>query len=64
MRNALAQLDPQTHNGAMFLGLNGVLVKSHGAASAEAFQHAIGLAEQEARAELPALINQALEEIL
>lgn len=64
MNNALAQLDPQTHNGAMFLGLNGVLVKSHGAANAQAFQHAIELAEQEARAELPALINQALEEIL
>ena len=27
-------LDPNNHNGAVFLGLNGVVVKSHGSASA------------------------------
>ena len=26
-------LDPNNHNGAVFLGLNGVVVKSHGSAS-------------------------------
>ena len=28
-------LDPNNHNGAVFLGLNGVVVKSHGSANAK-----------------------------
>lgn len=61
MSEALRQLDPETHNGAMFLGLNGVVVKSHGNANVEAFTRAIELADREAQAELPAQINEALE---
>ena len=38
------QLDPNNHNGAVFLGLNGVVVKSHGGASAKGFANAIGVA--------------------
>ncbi|MGL6042369.1 MAG: phosphate acyltransferase PlsX [Sandaracinobacteroides sp.] len=38
------QLDPNNHNGAVFLGLNGVMVKSHGAASIKGFANAIGVA--------------------
>lgn len=34
-------LDPNNHNGAIFLGLNGVVVKSHGSASALGVAHAI-----------------------
>lgn len=34
-------LDPNQHNGAIFLGLNGVVVKSHGGASAVGVAHAI-----------------------
>ncbi len=60
----LKQLDPDTHNGAIFLGLQGVLVKSHGSASAQAFEHAIELAAKEAEADLPELINQELELVL
>lgn len=61
MSSALRQLDPETHNGAMFLGLNGVVVKSHGNSGSAPFSHAIELAAQEAEANLPELINQALE---
>ncbi|KZY70572.1 phosphate acyltransferase PlsX, partial [Oleiphilus sp. HI0067] len=61
MASALKQLDPDTHNGAMFLGLNGVVVKSHGNAKVEAFVHAIELADREARSNLPEKINKALE---
>ena len=64
MSDALKQLDPETHNGAMFLGLNGVVVKSHGGAHIEAFTHAIELAEREARANLPEQINEALESVI
>jgi phosphate acyltransferase len=37
-------LDPDNHNGAVFLGLNGVVVKSHGGASAKGVANAIGVA--------------------
>jgi glycerol-3-phosphate acyltransferase PlsX len=35
------RLDPARYNGASLLGLNGIVVKSHGGASAVAFQYAI-----------------------
>lgn len=35
------KMDPRQHNGGVFLGLNGVTVKSHGNADGEAFAHAI-----------------------
>jgi len=34
-------LDPNNHNGALFLGLNGIVVKSHGSASAKGVANAI-----------------------
>jgi glycerol-3-phosphate acyltransferase PlsX len=36
--------DPRRYNGAMFLGLNGITVKSHGGTDAEGFANAIGVA--------------------
>ncbi|MDR3449879.1 MAG: phosphate acyltransferase PlsX [Alphaproteobacteria bacterium] len=47
-RGALANLknrvDPRRYNGAMFLGLQGVCVKSHGGTDGEGFANAIGVA--------------------
>jgi glycerol-3-phosphate acyltransferase PlsX len=37
-------LDPNTRNGAVFLGLNGTVVKSHGGTSADGFANAIEVA--------------------
>ncbi len=37
-------LDPRRYNGAMMLGLNGVVVKSHGGTDAEGFAHAVDVA--------------------
>lgn len=37
-------LDPNNHNGAVFLGLNGIIVKSHGGANARGFANAVGVA--------------------
>jgi glycerol-3-phosphate acyltransferase PlsX len=43
--NKLRQrLDPRSHNGAVFLGLQGIAVKSHGSADALAFANAVGVA--------------------
>ncbi|MBA3053914.1 MAG: phosphate acyltransferase PlsX [Sphingomonadales bacterium] len=37
-------LDPNNHNGAVFLGLNGVVVKSHGSANAVGVANAVAVA--------------------
>ena len=37
-------LDPNNHNGAVFLGLNGVVVKSHGSATATGVANAVAVA--------------------
>ncbi|MEQ8356827.1 MAG: phosphate acyltransferase PlsX [Kiloniellaceae bacterium] len=38
------RVDPRAYNGAMFLGLNGIAVKSHGGTDALGFANAIGVA--------------------
>lgn len=43
------RLDPRRYNGASFLGLRGIVVKSHGGADAFAFKHAIIKAVEEAK---------------
>ena len=45
-----AKLDPRRYNGAMLLGLNGVVVKSHGGTDAIGFGHAIRAAADLVRA--------------
>jgi phosphate acyltransferase len=44
LQSLRARLDPNTHNGAVFLGLNGLVVKSHGSANARGLANAIGVA--------------------
>ena len=38
------RLDPRRYNGAVFVGLNGIVVKSHGGTDALGFANAIGVA--------------------
>jgi glycerol-3-phosphate acyltransferase PlsX len=38
------RIDPRRYNGAMFLGLNGIAVKSHGGTDAFGFANAVGVA--------------------
>ncbi len=43
--NALrARVDPRRYNGAIFMGLSGICVKSHGGTDAFGFANAIGVA--------------------
>ncbi|MFZ4382348.1 MAG: phosphate acyltransferase PlsX [Sandarakinorhabdus sp.] len=44
LQSLRAHLDPNAHNGAVFLGLNGLVVKSHGSANARGLANAIGVA--------------------
>jgi glycerol-3-phosphate acyltransferase PlsX len=55
------KMDPRTVNGGVFLGLNGIVIKSHGGADAEGFAAAIELAHGMARADLIAKIERGLE---
>lgn len=53
-------LDPNNHNGAVFLGLNGVVVKSHGGATEIGVAHAIEVAAKMLRDELTRRISDDL----
>ena len=59
--NALrARIDPRRYNGASMVGLNGIVIKSHGGADLFGFQRAIEVAILEARNDLTARIAQRL----
>lgn len=44
LRKLWMRIDPRLYNGAIFLGLGGIAVKSHGSADALGFANAIGVA--------------------
>jgi len=54
-------LDPNNHNGGVFLGLNGLVVKSHGGADANGVRNAIGVAAKMAMADITQKIATDLE---
>ena len=58
------RIDPRCYNGASFVGLNGIVVKSHGGADAFAFANAIKEAIVEVEKSVPEKINQQLESLL
>jgi glycerol-3-phosphate acyltransferase PlsX len=55
-----ARLDPGAINGGPFLGLNGLVVKSHGGATADSFATAVRLAVSLADSDFVAEISQNL----
>jgi phosphate acyltransferase len=60
--NALREkLDPRNSNGGVFLGLNGIVIKSHGGTDAEGYASAIDIGYDMVRYELRAKIDQMLE---
>ena len=50
------RMDPRKHNGGVFLGLNGIVVKSHGGTDALGFATAIDIAMEMVRNDLVAKI--------
>ena len=61
--NSLAtKLDPRRYNGASLVGLNGIVIKSHGGADEIAFQQAIQTAMIEVEKAVPDQIRKMLEE--
>ena len=55
-----AKMDPNKSNGGVFLGLKGLVVKSHGGTSAEGFAYAIDVGYEMAHYDLLNKINQML----
>ncbi|MEA3001426.1 MAG: phosphate acyltransferase [Sphingomonadales bacterium] len=56
-------LDPNNHNGAVFLGLNGLIVKSHGSATDKGVANAIRVAARMVREDLTRKIIEDLDNI-
>jgi glycerol-3-phosphate acyltransferase PlsX len=56
-------LDPNNHNGAVFLGLNGVVVKSHGSASIKGVANAVEVAARLVEEDITTRIVQDLEQV-
>lgn len=54
------RMDPNKSNGGVFLGLNGVVVKSHGGTNAEGFAYAIDVGYEMVKFDLLNKINQML----
>src|SRR3569623_606382 len=54
-------LDPNNHNGAVFLGLNGLVVKSHGSATPKGVANAIGVAATMVKTDIIRKIGEDLD---
>ena len=54
------KMDPRKSNGGVFLGLNGIVIKSHGGADAEGFASAIDMGYDMFRYELLAKIGESM----
>ena len=59
-RSLRDKLDPKKSNGGVLLGLNGVVVKSHGGTDAEGFAYAVDVGYEMVRYDLLTKINQML----
>ncbi|MCH9692953.1 MAG: phosphate acyltransferase PlsX [Gammaproteobacteria bacterium] len=61
LKTLSVEMDSRNYNGATLVGLNGIVIKSHGSADAVAFQHAIDTAIVEVRNQLPQQIGTMLQ---
>ena len=57
------KLDPRKYNGAIFLGLNGPVVKSHGGTDALGFSHSIDLCYKIVKGDLVKQIKNNLSHL-
>lgn len=64
LKKVVRQMNPDQYNGASLIGLRGIVVKSHGNASVEAFCYAIEEAIHQATRQVPARIKHRIETLL
>lgn len=58
------RFDHRRYNGASFLGLKGIVIKSHGGADSVAFANAIGIARKAVMEKVPDRIDKHLQKLL
>jgi glycerol-3-phosphate acyltransferase PlsX len=63
LRTVRKKLDPRSLNGGVFLGLNGVVVKSHGSATAAGVANAVAVAARLLEDDLTHRISADLAEL-
>ena len=63
LKRLRARLDPSSVNGGPLLGLNGIVVKSHGGADAKGFANAIKVAVELAQSRYAAEIESSLKQL-
>lgn len=61
LKSVRRRLDPRRYNGASLLGLNGIVIKSHGSADTSSFFNAIKIASIEIEKDVPQRISRAIE---
>jgi phosphate acyltransferase len=64
LRNLGKRIDPRLHNGASFLGINGIVIKSHGGADALGFANALRVGLREVEQNVPERISALLGSML
>ena len=64
LKSIYNSVNPDQYNGASLIGLRGIVIKSHGNASKDAFYYAIVQAMQEARMQVPDKIKTKIETVL
>ena len=64
LRGLAERLDPRSYNGASFVGLRGIVIKSHGSADVVAFKRAIVEAVAEIRKNVPERISEHIASVL
>ena len=64
LRRLAARMDPRSYNGASFVGLRGIVIKSHGRADVIAFKRAILEAVAEIRKNVPGRISAHIASVL
>lgn len=62
LRKAFDKIDPRNYNGAMFIGVDGIVVKSHGSADEVGFANALEVAIKLVRNQINQLISEMIEE--
>jgi len=61
LQRITSETDPRNYNGATLVGLNGIVIKSHGSADSYAYQHAIDTAVVEVQNGVPQQIGNLLQ---
>ena len=64
LKRLAERMDPRSYNGASFVGLRGIVIKSHGSADVVAFKRAIVEAIAEIRKNVPERISEHIASVL